>query len=52
MIIIQYRYDCEPEITTQQDVIQGLHESVQVLMDHLSNGHYVYGNWNTLRIAE
>ncbi|KAH8816718.1 phenylalanine ammonia-lyase [Xylogone sp. PMI_703] len=36
-------HDCIPRLTSRQDVTQGLHDSVQVLMDHLAKDYYVYG---------
>lgn len=35
------------ELTSRKDVIQGLQDSVSVLMDHLAKGYYVYGISNT-----
>jgi len=36
-------HDCTPQLSSRQDVIQKLEESVKVLMTHLAKGYYVYG---------
>ncbi len=42
-VVAVAKYGCMPHLDLNHDVLQGMKESVEVLLNQLAEGHYVYG---------